>query len=163
MTVQSFITNARKLIGKSYEECDCIGVVRKSLSISCQGTNWLWRSINNSSKYRYLVERHQAGYNQFISPGCVVFKISSKVPAGYDDPPDCHHVGVYTGKTVIHSSPNIGVREEKFNDGDWQGMGWMKQVDREEQPDNPSRDPLTREELTDHEMITAIYNAIMKN
>ena len=58
MTSYEFISNAEMLIGQPYTKVDCIGVIRKSLNIACQGTNWLWRSINNSSKYRYLTERY---------------------------------------------------------------------------------------------------------
>ena len=57
MDQHEFVRRALSLVGQSYGECDCIGVVRKAANIKCQGTNWLWRSIFNSPKYRYLFER----------------------------------------------------------------------------------------------------------
>lgn len=161
MKASEFIAKARALIGTPYEKCDCIGVIRKSLSIECQGTNWLYRSVKNASKYRYLNERFISDYQNYLVPGMVVFKVNfDKVPSGYTDQPDAYHIGVFTGSTVIHS-PGSGktVCEIPFDKSSWQAAGKMKQVEYSEQwVDNG-----TEHELSDHDMIVAIYNAIVKD
>lgn len=129
MNAQEFISNCRKLIGTPYSECDCIGVIRKAAGISCAGTNWLWRSINNSAKYRYLTQRCSPPAASLLD-GELVFKISNGIPSGYEDEPNCYHVGVYVGgNRVLHSSPSTGVREAEYNPSEWQGSGLLKQVE----------------------------------
>ena len=159
----NFIANVRLLIGKSYAECDCKDVICQSLGIRMAGTNWLWRSINNSSKYRYLTARwRKIPLESELLPGDILFKIRDEIPIGYTDHPDAYHVGVYCGNgIVIHSSPSTGVREDSYVRGRWHGFGRMKQVDYGDQHENASRDPnTTSTELTDHDMIKAIYNKI---
>ncbi len=161
MTPEMFWSNAKKLIGTPYSQCDCIGVVRKSLGISCQGTNWLWRSITNSSKYRYLQYRSvdMAG----IEDGAVVFRVRwQSIPSGYGDTPDAHHVGVYYKGRVIQSNPKPGVYEDDFHPDSWSAWGKMKQVEYVPTVDPPeeSTAPDGPQLLSDHEMIMAIYNAI---
>lgn len=58
MKNQLFLDRVKSLIGTPYESCVCDAVIRNALNISFKGTNWLFRSINNYSKYRYLTERH---------------------------------------------------------------------------------------------------------
>ena len=126
-----FVKNARELIGLTYSNCDCIGVVRNAANIRCSGTNWLWRSYKMSAKYRYLTERSIGHFALPAIPGALVFKIDfDDVPAGYSDKPDCYHVGIIgdSGKTVIHSSPKTGVREEDLRPDEWDGWGLLKQV-----------------------------------
>lgn len=141
-----FVKNARELIGLTYSNCDCIGVVRSAANIRCSGTNWLWRSYSMSAKYKYLVERHVGHLHLPGFPGALVFKIDfDDVPAGYSDKPDCYHVGIigHTGKTVIHSSPKTGVREEELRPDEWDGWGLLKQIDYSIGPDitEPEQDP----------------------
>lgn len=158
MTPEIFFENAKQLIGLPYSRCDCIGVVRRSLGIQCQGTNWLWRSITNSSKYRYL--QYRSVDMEAIVDGAVVFRVKwNTIPSGYTDKPDCHHVGVYYKGVVIQSNPAPGVYEEEFKPAAWSAWGKMKQVDYTAKPaeDPPEEVPQL---LTDHEMIVAIYNAI---
>ena len=80
-----FIKSVKELIGKTYAECDCAAVIRKSLNIAFSGTNWLFRSINNSSKYRYLKERHACGDGYTPPPGAVVFKTERNCNYCYDN------------------------------------------------------------------------------
>lgn len=153
MTNIVFIERVRALIGKPYSECDCKDVIAKALGIRFAGTNWLWRSVDNSTKYRYLKERYQ--YEPPIHellPGDILFKIRSCIPNGYNDLPDAYHVSVYAGDgAIIHSSPKTGVRVDEYRPGEWEGYGRMKQV--EYINEDKKYDP----DLTDHEMIKALY------
>lgn len=99
---------ARSMIGTPYDEMDCmaliIQVIRRSpggeSGYRCQGTNWLWDSINNSGKYRHLVSRQEgiAG----AKAGMLAFKRYGEGDVG--------HVGLVTNVgTVIHSS-SVGGR-----------------------------------------------------
>lgn len=154
-----FVDRVKELVGTPYEFCDCKDVIAKSLGIRFSGTNWLWRSVKNSSKYRYLTERVQTPRQiGDLSPGDILFKIHDGIPSGYNDQPDVYHVGVYIGGgCVIHSSPKTGVRVDEYIYGAWHGWGRMKQVEYEEIPFSD----LDQTELTDHEMITAIYNKLI--
>lgn len=161
MTGTEFADAALDLVGTPYRECDCIGVVRKPLRLKIQGTNWLWRSIYNSPKYQYATMRSsKPPEGDELQDGLVVFRIKwDVVPEGYTDKPDAHHVGViiYTNRwNVIQSNPKTGVVINDYNPGNWDGYIRMKQVDYK-----PAASPEDPHELTDHEMIVAIYNKIM--
>lgn len=153
-----FVDGVKALIGTPYAKCDCKDVIAKPLGIRFSGTNWLWRSAKNSSKYRYLSARlNYSILSGDLKPGDILFKIRDKVPDGYGDQPDAYHVAVYIGGgKIVHSSPSTGVREDEYIYGAWQGWGRMKQVEYENSPAFIALD----EELTDHEMIKAIYNKI---
>lgn len=153
-----FIEGVKALIGTPYSQCDCKDVIAKPLGIRFAGTNWLWRSIKNSSKYRYLVSRVRSPVpTDGLKPGDILFKIRDKAPEGYDEQPDAYHVAVYIGNgRIVHSSPSTGVREDDYIFGAWQGWGIMKQVEYR------AKSPETAKEITDHEMIKAIYNKICK-
>ena len=123
---QDAISTARSLIGTPYGEMDCIAlivqVIRRSSggvkSYRCQGTNWLWDSIGNSSKYRHLIWRQEgiAGARS----GMLAFKRSGD---------DIHHVGLVTQKgTVIHSSSVIGCVVETELDSSWDLIGQHKHI-----------------------------------
>ncbi len=144
MTNLDFVNNARELIGLTYSNCDCIGVVRNAANIRCSGTNWLWRSYTMSAKYKYLYERHDRIMSYPLFPGTLVFKIAwDEIPKGYSDKPNCYHVGIIgsNGKTVIHSSPKTGVREEELRPDEWDGWGLLKQIDYKSGPDIPAPEP----------------------
>ena len=130
MLAQDFIDNCKSLVGQSYDLTDCIGVVRKALGIQCQGTNWLWRSINNSAKYRYLTYR-STNFPSPLTPGTVLFKINfADIPAGYSDKPNCYHIGVVVDDgMVVDSTPKYGVRLRYINVGEWDAWGTLKQVE----------------------------------
>ena len=152
-----FVEHVKELVGMPYAFCDCKDVIAKALGIRFSGTNWLWRSVKNSSKYRYLSERVQSPHlTGELIPGDIIFKIRDIVPDGYDDAPDAYHVAVYIGDgCIIHSSPKTGVRVDEYIYGSWQGWGRMKQVEYENTvPDEG--------DLTEHEMIKAIYEKICK-
>ena len=154
-----FVEGVKALIGTPYAKCDCKDVIAKPLGIRFSGTNWLWRSINNSSKYKYLVERLQTSmFSEDMKPGDILFKIRGGIPDSYNDSPDAYHVGVYMGAgKVVHSSPSTGVRESDYICSAWQGWGRMKQVEYAEES---TEEESTEMELSDHEMIKAIYNKI---
>lgn len=154
-----FVRKVCLLCGLSYEVCDCKDVVRKPLGISFKGTNWLWRSIFNSSKYRFLKWRVASEPDESeLEPGDVLFKIVwDKIPPGYHDCPNAHHVGVYIGNgEVVHSSPGVGVRRAPFVSSEWDGWGKMLQVQYIDSP-RPADVEVTEHELTDSEMIRALY------
>lgn len=141
MLAQDFIDNCKALVGQSYELTDCIGVVRKALGIQCQGTNWLWRSINNSAKYKYLTFRSTT-LPDAITPGTVLFKVQFDViPSGYSDKPNCYHIGVPVGDgMVVDSTPKYGVRLRNLYPDEWDAWGELKQVEFSS-VDYPENDP----------------------
>ena len=149
-----FVESVKALIGTPYSQCDCKDVIAKPLGIRFAGTNWLWRSINNSSKYKYLIERLQTlMLSEDMKAGDILFKIRGGIPEGYNDSPDAYHVAVYIGAgKIVHSSPSTGVREDNYIFGAWQGWGRMKQVEYSEKASETG--------MTDHEMIKAIYHKI---
>ena len=173
-----FLDNAIKLIGIEYNSCDCAAVIRKAANIDFKGTNWLFRSINNSSKYRYLTERHACGDGAMPPPGAVVFKIDeTKTPKGYETGPDAYHCGVVDEDGyVIHSSPKTGVRKDITSRWtDWDYWGLIKQVEYNDEnvsygSSNGGDSTSTSdsiydycETLTDREILEAIYRAVVKD
>lgn len=120
------IRTARLLLNTPYSEMDCIRlivmVIRRTSggdpSYRCEGTNWLWRSIDNASKYRHLTWR-QDGI-QGAKAGMLAFKV---------DGDDIHHVGLVTEKgTVIHSSSVYGRVVETELDNTWHALGQHKLI-----------------------------------
>ena len=112
------IRTARSLIGTPYSEIDCIGLIVRVIRTSpggvgayrCQGTNWLWRSIDNSAKYRDLTWRQEGIVG--AQAGMLAFKRNGR---------DVHHVGIVTGDgTVVHSSSAKGCVVETKLDDTWQ-------------------------------------------
>lgn len=115
------IRTARCLLGTSYKEMDCIALIRAVIKRTaggvsdyrCEGTNWLWRSIKNSGKYRHLIWRQEG--IEGARGGMLAFKRSGD---------DIHHVGLVTEKgTVIHSSSVHGCVVETELDGSWDLLG----------------------------------------
>lgn len=172
------IKSVKLLIGKTYNECDCSAVIRKALNINFSGTNWLFRSINNSPKYRYLKERHACGDGSTPPPGAVVFKTDeSKTPEGYSTGPDAYHCGVVDEDGyVIHSSPKTGVRKDMTSRWtNWDYWGLMKQVEYSyENVSNVISDSVDSsadsdsiydycKTLTDRDILEAIYRAVVKD
>ena len=104
---QDAIQTAKGLMGIPYSKMDCMAmivqIIRKSLggvkSYRCQGTNWLWNSIENSGRYRHLIWRQEGIVG--AKAGMLAFK-----RYGADD---VGHVGlVADGGMVIHSSSEEG-------------------------------------------------------
>lgn len=173
-----FLKRCHSLIGMTYDSCVCDAVIRRALNINFKGTNWLFRSINNSSKYRYLTERHACGDGTTPPPGAVVFKIDeTKTPKGYETGPDAYHCGVVDDDGyVIHSSPKTGVRKDITSRWtQWDYWGLMKQVDYSDEnvstggSDGGNSDAIDDEvfdyceTLTDRELLEAIYRAVVKD
>ena len=121
------IRTARTLIGTPYSKLDCIALIREVIkrtaggdtAYRCEGTNWLWRSINNSSKYKHLVWRQES--IDGARAGMLAFK---------RDGEDVHHVGLVTGNgTVIHSSSARGLVVETELDDTWHLLGQHKLIE----------------------------------
>ena len=111
------IAAARALIGTPYATLDCIGLIVRVIRTSpggdptyrCQGTNWLWRSIDNSARYRDLTWRQEG------IQGARAGELAFKRHGG-----DVHHVGLMTERgTVIHSSSVYGKVVETPLDESW--------------------------------------------
>ena len=111
------IAAARALLGTPYATLDCIGLIARVIRTShggdptyrCQGTNWLWRSIDNSARFRDLTWR-QEGIDG-ARAGMLAFKRHGG---------DVHHVGIVTERgTVIHSSSARGQVVETALDESW--------------------------------------------
>ena len=174
-----FVEKCKTLIGLPYSECVCDAVIRRALGINFKGTNWLFRSINNSPKYRYITERHACGDGSMPPPGAVVFKIDeSKTPKGYDTGPDAYHCGVVDEDGyVIHSSPKTGVRKDLTSRWtDWDYWGLLKHVEYQNTSGVYNGDCVGRvsdvdcaefpdelEEMTDRQILIAIYNAVVRD
>ena len=138
------IRTARLLLGTPYSEMDCIRlivmVIRRTAggdaAYRCEGTNWLWDSIDNSAKYRHLTWRQES--TNGAKAGMLAFK---------RDGNDVHHVGLVTGEgTVIHSSSVYGQVVETELDGSWHLLGKHKWIEAEmpaQEPDAPQETPET--------------------
>ena len=174
MNNKIFVEKCKTLIGLPYSECVCDAVIRRALYINFKGSNWLFRSVNNSSKYRYLTERHACGDGTTPPPGAVVFKIDeTKTPKGYENGPDAYHCGVVdVDGYVIHSSPKTGVRKDMTSRWtEWDYWGLMKQVEYDDEDvsvsdeNDVNSDDLHDycETLTDRELLEAIYRAVVKD
>lgn len=135
------IRTARSLLGTPYSEIDCIGLIVRVIRTSpggvgayrCQGTNWLWRSIDNSAKYRDLTWRQEgiAG----AQAGMLAFKRRGT---------DVHHVGLVTGDgTVIHGSSAAGKVVETKLDASWHLLAVHRYI--EALPSGASLDDETEE------------------
>ena len=169
MSGREFAQRAKDLIGLSYEQCDCIGVVRKALGLRIQGTNWLWRSVENSTKYRYLTNRKSVPpEGNRLQDGLVLFRIKwDEIPKGYKDKPNAHHVGVLIYEnglwSVIQSNPKTGVCLSDYHNVQWDGYGTMKYVQYNElKPvEKPEHEKPTVVQLSDHDMLVAIYEKII--
>lgn len=120
------IRSAQARIGTPYSKLDCIALIRDVIKCSaggvpdyrCEGTNWLWRSINNSSKYRHLIWRQEG--IEGARGGMLAFKRSGD---------DIHHVGLVTDVgTVIHSSSVSGCVVETPLDSSWDLLGQHKYI-----------------------------------
>ena len=127
---QDAIAAARALIGTPYSTLDCIGLIVRVIRTApggdptyrCQGTNWLWRSIDNSPKYRDLT-RQIVGVAG-AAAGMLAFKRSGN---------NIHHVGLVTGEgTVIHSSSAAGKVVETALDASWHLMGVHRMIETDE-------------------------------
>lgn len=124
------IRTARGMIGTSYDELDCINLIKKVIRVSAggeksyttAGTNALWESDTNSAKYRDLTWK-QGGISGAKS-GMLAFM---GVGTG-----DVNHVGLVTERgTVIHSSKSRGgvVETELTEKNGWNGLGKHRMIE----------------------------------
>ena len=97
------ISTARALIGTPYSELDCIGLIVRVIRTSpggdptyrCQGTNWLWRSIDNSTRFRDLTWRQEG--IQGARAGMLAFKRRGT---------DVYHVGIVAERPLCGMQRN---------------------------------------------------------
>jgi len=165
VTANEFCRRAEELIGRPYSEIDCIGVVRIAANIRCQGTNWLWRSYENSGKYRYLIERmERPPLKRETRNGLLVFRVNwNFIPSGYNDKPNCYHVGIISGENVIQSQEKQGVNIKPYNYEEWDACGWLKQITPDTVTDEPNYDTETDMQLEEkidriYMMVKELYN-----
>ena len=101
------LRTARGLLGTSYDELDCINLIKKVVRVSAggeksyttAGTNALWESDANSAKYRDLTWKQEG-----ISGAKAGMLAFMGVSTG-----DVSHTGLVTERgTVIHSSKSRG-------------------------------------------------------
>lgn len=125
------IRSAQARLGTAYKDMDCIALIRDVIKRSaggvtdyrCEGTNWLWRSINKSGKYKHLIWRQES--IEGARGGMLAFKRSGD---------DIHHVGIVTDKgTVIHSSSVSGQVVETPLDNSWHCLGQHRYIEVLEQ------------------------------
>lgn len=177
------LAKENELYGKhTYNQMDCIHAVLSPLNQKCSGTNWLWRSIKNSPKYKYLIDRDYTYNQRTFTNGDLVFKISDdQIPAGYADRPNCYHVGVVVDAQnglVVHSTTSNlpgkdynGVREDaSLLSGAWNGWGVLKFLDYTDQgsiPVQPDFDttvdkPVDTVQKTDLDLLSDILEELRK-
>lgn len=123
------IRTARGLLGTSYDELDCINLIKKVIrtapggdkNYTTAGTNDLWNSDSKSAKYRDLtwkqdgVSGAKAGMLAFMGVGTG----------------DVSHTGLVTEKgTVVHSSKSRGgvVETELTEKNGWNGLGKHRMI-----------------------------------
>ena len=124
------IRTARGMIGTSYDELDCINLIKKVIRTApggdrrytTAGTNALWNSYDKAGKYRDLIWRQtrvssaKAGMLAFMGVGTG----------------DVNHVGLVTERgTVIHSSKSRGgvVETELTEKNGWNGLGKHRMIE----------------------------------
>ncbi len=121
------IRTARTFIGTPYSEMDCIALIRAVIKRTaggmkdyrCEGTNWLWRSIDGSGKYRHVIWQKED--IDGARGGMLAFKRRGE---------DIHHVGLVTQEgTVIHSSSAEGCVVETPLDGSWACLGQHRYIE----------------------------------
>ncbi len=121
---------ARGLLGTSYDELDCINLIKKVIRVSAggeksyttAGTNALWESDANSAKYRDLTWKQEG-----ISGAKAGMLAFMGVGTG-----DVNHVGLVTEKgTVVHSSKSRGgtVETELTEKNGWNGLGKHRHIE----------------------------------
>ena len=124
------LRTARGMIGTSYDELDCINLIKKVIRTApggdkrytTAGTNALWESDKNSAKYRDLTWKQdgisgaKAGMLAFMGVGTG----------------DVSHTGLVTERgTVIHSSKSRGgvVETELTEKNGWNGLGKHRMIE----------------------------------
>ena len=124
------LRTARGLLGTSYDELDCINLIKKVIRVSAggeksyttAGTNALWESDANSAKYRDLTWKQEG-----ISGAKAGMLAFMGVGTG-----DVNHVGLVTEKgTVVHSSKSRGgtVETELAEKNGWNGLGKHRMIE----------------------------------
>lgn len=124
------LRTARGLLGTSYDELDCINLIKKVIrtapggdkNYTTAGTNALWESDANSAKYRDLTWKQEG-----ISGAKAGMLAFMGVGTG-----DVNHVGLVTERgTVVHSSKSRGgaVETELTEKNGWNGLGKHRMIE----------------------------------
>ena len=124
------IRTAREMIGTSYDELDCINLIKKIIRTcaggdkryTTAGTNALWDSDSKSGKYRDLTWKQEG-----ISGAKAGMLAFMGVGTG-----DVNHVGMVTERgTVVHSSKSRGgtVETELTEKNGWNGLGKHRMIE----------------------------------
>ena len=124
------LRTARGLLGTSYDELDCINLIKKVIRTApggdkrytTAGTNALWNSHDKAGKYRDLIWR-QTGVSG-AEAGMLAFM---GVGTGY-----VNHTGLVTERdTVIHSSKSRGgvVETALTEKSGWNGLGKHRMIE----------------------------------
>ena len=124
------LRTARGMLGTSYDELDCINLIKKVIRTApggdkrytTAGTNALWNSYDKAGKYRDLIWR-QTGVSG-AKAGMLAFM---GVGTG-----DVSHTGLVTERgTVIHSSKSRGgvVETELTEKNGWNGLGKHRMIE----------------------------------
>ena len=124
------LRTARGLLGTSYDELDCINLIKKVIRVSAggeknyttAGTNALWESDKNNAKYRDLTWKQEG-----ISGAKAGMLAFMGVGTG-----DVNHVGMVTERgTVVHSSKSRGgtVETELTEKNGWNGLGKHRDIE----------------------------------
>lgn len=123
------IRTARGLLGTSYDELDCINLIKKIIRTApggdkhytTAGTNDLWNSDSKSAKYRDLTWKQEG-----ISGAKAGMLAFMGVGTG-----DVSHTGLVTERgTVIHSSKSRGgvVETALTEKNGWNGLGKHRMI-----------------------------------
>ncbi len=121
---------ARGLLGTSYDELDCINLIKKVIrtapggdkNYTTAGTNELWNSDSKSAKYRDLTWKQEG-----ISGAKAGMLAFMGVGTG-----DVNHTGLVTEcGTVIHSSKSRGdvVETALTEKAGWNGLGEHRMIE----------------------------------
>lgn len=124
------LRTARGLLGTSYDELDCINLIKKVIRVSAggeksyttAGTNALWNSYDKAGKYRDLTWKQEG-----ISGAKAGMLAFMGVGTG-----DVNHVGLVTERgTVVHSSKSRGgtVETELTEKSGWNGLGKHRMIE----------------------------------
>ena len=149
------LRTARGLLGTSYDELDCINLVKKVIrtsaggekSYTTAGTNALWESDANSAKYRDLTWKQEG-----ISGAKAGMLAFMGVGTG-----DVSHTGLVTEQgTVIHSSKSRGgvVETALTAKAGWNGLGAHRMIAVGEVDGDKSADEEQTENSAEGEVVT---------
>lgn len=135
-------------IGTPYEELDCQAFVEKVLA-DC-GVRRNWRGSNDM--WRNAVHDQKA-IDANPPPGAWLFTIKhdgGEDKSRYKDGVNAAHVGIYIGDGVVIHSTRGGVQWDDIKSTRWTHYALANDID------------YNGDHISDHDMLVAIYNKIVK-